>query len=543
MSVTEPLEPLDLPGAVPYPEHTAWKYRHAGWWTDQTHAEMLFSAVAQWPERIAMIDPRSTTDLGEHIGYRQLGTAVLRAAAGIRRRGIGRGDRVVLHLPNGPAYLILFFALCELGAIPVLTVAAHRDHEIRQAAQLSGASACITSDSSVGSTASDLSDVLRSPQARIVFDSQGAGQQWEKLVSGPTLLHRRRCLPSDVAFLQLSGGTTGEPKMVAHTHESYLCSVRFSAEIGGITEETVQLVVLPMAHSFPMRSPGFLGVLSKGGTVVLATDGSPDTAFPLVERYGVTDVSLVPPLVMAWLNSALRETADLSSLKVVRSGGAALGEAAALRIQPELGATLQQSFGMSEGLTTFTPLEEPVESVATGAAAPLTPADEVEVVDDGGRPVRPGTAGHLRTRGPATIRGYFGSPELNRECFTADGYYLTGDIVVQDEAGRLRVVGRSKDQINRGGEKISPQEVENLLVGHPAVHDASVTGIPDRVLGERSKATVVMSSGQGEQALTLAQVREYLRGRGLAGYKMPDALEVVDQLETTAVGKVSKRGR
>lgn len=275
---------------------------------------------------------------------------------------------------------------------------------------------------------------------------------------------------------------------------------------------------------------------------MLATDPSPDTTFPLIQQHRVTEASLVPPIALAWLNSSLSKQFDVSSLSVVRVGGARFAADTARRIRTDLGATLQQSFGMAEGLATFTDLDADEDTVIGRQGRSPLAADEILIVDDDGLPVAPGTAGNLLTRGPATARGYYRAPELNAQSFTPDGYYRTGDIVQQDERRYLTVVGRSKDQINRGGEKIAPAEVENVLLTHDAIYDVSVVGIPDRILGERTKALVVPRQSADRNELNLAGIRRYLRGRGLAEYKLPDVVTLVEELERTAVGKVSKVG-
>lgn len=222
-------------------------------------------------------------------------------------------------------------------------------------------------------------------------------------------------------------------------------------------------------------------------------------------------------------------------------GGAKFSAEAARRVRSELGATVQQSFGMAEGLTTFTGLDEDEETITTRQGRPTLEADEVLVVDDEGHEVPLGTSGHLLTRGPSTIRGYYRAPEHNAANFTADGFYRTGDIVRADERGYLTVVGRSKDQINRGGEKIAPEEVENVLLTSESVHDVSVVGVPDELLGERTKAFVIPREGSDRSTLSLPAIRRFLTDKGLAAYKIPDVVELVDEFERTAVGKVSKR--
>jgi 2,3-dihydroxybenzoate-AMP ligase len=448
-------------------------------------------------------------------------------------------------LPNVSDYVPILFALFEIGAVPVLALAALRRHEIEYFVEFTEARAYVAIETHAGNDYAALANELEvsSPflEHTVVLAGGGGGSDVEDLLSHGALTHERRSLPSDVAFLQLSGGTTGQPKVIPHTHEDYLASVRASVAVGAITAETVQLVVLPLCHSFAMRSPGFLGVLSQGGTIVPTLNGSPDVAFPLIEKHAVTDVSVVPPLALVWLNSSLKRSHDLSSLQVLRVGGAKFSAQAARRVRAELGATVQQSFGMAEGLTTFTGLDDDEDTITSHQGKPTLPADEVVIVDDDGVEVPLGTPGHLLTRGPSTIRGYFRAPEHNVQSFTADGFYRTGDIVRQDERGYLTVVGRSKDQINRGGEKIAPEEVENLLLGFGDIHDVSVVGIPDDMLGERTKAFVVPRPGGDRSQLTLATIRKFLRDKGLAAYKLPDVVELVDEFERTPVGKVSKR--
>ncbi|WP_018157651.1 (2,3-dihydroxybenzoyl)adenylate synthase [Demetria terragena] len=533
------VEPLHLEGVVPYPADLAQEYRRHGWWQDQTFSEMLFDTIQRTPDRTALIAGESA------LTYAELGERVLRIAAGFQAMGITRGDRVVVQLPNLREYIPLLFGLYEIGAIPVLALAAHQRHEISHFVELAGACAYLTVESydgvDLGSLAKELTESVDSLDHAVVLTADGQGQALRDLLAHEPLTHERRSLPEDVAFLQLSGGTTGTSKLIPHTHEAYLGSMRGAVRVGGTTEASVQLVVLPMPHALAMRSPGFLGALSVGATVVLAPDASPDSAFPLVEEHRVTELALVPPLALAWLNSSLRTGYDLSSMQILRVGGAAFGPGPAARVRPELGATLQQSYGMAEGLHTFTALDEDDAIITTRQGRPPSAADEIRIVDEHECPVPAGQPGQLLTRGPYTVRGYYRAPQHNAQAFTADGFYRVGDLVTQDDNGYLSVVGRVKDQINRGGEKVAPLEVENLLVDHPDVHDASVIGVPDERLGEHVKAFLVPRRGVEPSTLTVAVMRAYLRERGLAPYKLPDQVEVVTHFPRTVAGKVSKR--
>jgi 2,3-dihydroxybenzoate-AMP ligase len=199
---------------------------------------------------------------------------------------------------------------------------------------------------------------------------------------------------------------------------------------------------------------------------------------------------------------------------------------------------LGHAFGMAEGLTNLTRPEDPREVIRETQGRPVSAADEIRIVDDGGVDVVPGAVGELITRGPYTIRGYYNSEEYNRRAFTAEGFYRTGDMVRLHPTGNLVVEGRRKDLINRGGEKISAEEIENLMLGHENIHMAAVVAMPDAIMGERSCAFVILKHGC---SLTLGQLTKFLQGKQIAKFKLPERLEVVDSLPLTGMGKVSKK--
>ncbi|MES2933372.1 MAG: AMP-binding protein, partial [Pseudomonadota bacterium] len=279
------------------------------------------------------------------------------------------------------------------------------------------------------------------------------------------------------------------------------------------------------------------GTFHAGGCVVLARHASPDVAFPLIQTERVSITALVPPLAMVWLDAAKGTQNDLSSLQLLQVGGARLSLEAAQRVKPVLGCALQQVFGMAEGLVNYTRHDDPQELAVRTQGRPISPEDEIRVVDDNDEAVVDGTVGHLQTRGPYTIRGYYRAEAHNARAFTADGFYRTGDLVQRLPSGHLIFEGRAKDQINRGGDKVAAEEVENHLLAHPAVHDAALVAMPDAYLGERSCAFVIARDG----APRAAELNRFLRERGLASYKIPDRIEFIDEFPKTGVGKVDKR--
>ncbi|MER7665836.1 (2,3-dihydroxybenzoyl)adenylate synthase [Streptomyces sp. NPDC096193] len=526
--------------APTWPAAFAERYRAAGYWQGETFGQMLATTAQKFPDGVAVVDPAGE---GRRWTYGELDRRADRMAAGLLATGIGRGDRVVVQLPNIAEFFEVVFALFRIGALPVFALPAHRETEIRYFCEFSEAVAYVIADRHEGFDHCELATRVKAqaPALRQVFVVGDPGEH-TALEAVPREPHglddHRGPQASDVAFLQLSGGSTGVPKLIPRTHDDYLYSVRGSNEICGVDENSVHLVVLPAAHNFPLSSPGSLGTLCAGGRVVLCPAPSPDTAFPLIEREGVTITGLVPPLALAWMEAAPHTAHDLRSLEVLLVGGAKLSEEAARRVRPALGCALQQVFGMAEGLVNYTRLDDDEETVVTTQGRPISPDDEVRIVDDEDRDVPPGRTGHLLTRGPYTIRGYWRAPEHNARSFTADGFYRTGDIARVTPSGHLVVEGRAKDQINRGGEKIAAEEVENVILGHPAVHDVSVVSVPDDYLGERACAYIILRPGA---ELRPAAVRRYIRERGLAAYKVPDRVEFVETFPATGIGKVSKK--
>lgn len=520
-------------GFTPWPAEFAARYRELGYWRGETLGRLLRERARTCGERTALVDRERRWT------YRELDAWADELAAGFRGLGIAAGERVVVQLPNIGEFFAVCFALFRLGALPVLALPPHRRAEIGYFCAFTEAVAYVIPDQHAGFDYRGLAREIRAetPALRHVLV---AGEPAE-FVSLDSLRAAPVDLPEPdagaVAFFQLSGGSTGAPKLIPRTHDDYLYSVRESAKICGLDAGSVYLCALPAAHNFPLSSPGSLGVFHAGGTVVLALRPSPDEAFPLIERERVTVTALVPPLALVWMDAAPGSRWDLSSLELLQVGGARLSDEAARRVRPALGCALQQVFGMAEGLVNYTRRDDAEEEIVTTQGRPISPHDEIVIVDDDDLPVPPGAVGHLLTRGPYTIRGYYRAAEHNARAFTADGFYRTGDLVRLSASGGLIVAGRAKDQINRGGEKIAAEEVENHLLAHPAVLDAAVVAIPDPFLGERTCAFIIARGA----APTGRELAAFLRQRGLAAYKIPDRVEPIGAWPETGVGKVSKK--
>ncbi|MDP9796344.1 2,3-dihydroxybenzoate-AMP ligase [Catenuloplanes nepalensis] len=510
---------------TPWPGSAAERYRAAGYWQGETFSAWLNGLAARFGDRVAVVDgARRWT-------YASLNEAASRTAGAFEDLGVSRGDRVVVQLPNIGEFLPVVLGLFRLGALPVFTLPSHRRAEIGHIAAATDAVAYVHPGV-----------WERFDYHELAAEVSGTAPALRHVITPDTVRSRpfegTDVSAGDVAFLQLSGGSTGLPKLIPRTHDDYLYSVRASAEICRLSSETVYLAALPVAHNFTMSSPGVLGVLHAGGRVVMCPAPSPAVAFPLIAAERVTMTALVPPLALVWLDAAAHSDVDLSSLELLQVGGARLSDEAAARVEPVLGCALQQVFGMAEGLVNYTRHDDPPELVVGTQGRPISPDDEIRIVNASDVEVAAGEVGHLLTRGPYTIRGYYRADAHNAVAFTADGFYRTGDLVRQLPSGHLVVEGRAKDQINRGGEKIAAEEVENHLLAHPAVLDVSVVAVPDPVLGERTCAYVILRAGAA--ALTAGEVRAFVRSRGLAAYKIPDRVEFVSEFPQTAVGKISK---
>ncbi|WP_068272674.1 (2,3-dihydroxybenzoyl)adenylate synthase [Aldersonia kunmingensis] len=521
-------------GFIPFRDELAADYRAAGYWRGSTLGSLLRDAAGRRPEATALLtdeEPRT---------YRALDEAADEMAAGFIAQGIAPGDRVVVQLPNRPEFAVVFFGLLRAGAIPVLCLPAHRSAEIGHLAALSEAVGYVIADTFGGFDYRDLARTVRErvPSLEHVF-VLGDPSEFTALSEVPRPARELpEADPADIAVLLVSGGTTGLPKLIARTHDDYAYNARASAEVCALGPEDVYLVTLPAAHNFPLACPGILGTIATGGSIAFVDDPSPENAFAAIERHGVTVTAVVPPLAQLWCAATDWEEADLSSLRLLQVGGARLADSNAAEVRPALGAQLQQVFGMAEGLLNYTRLDDPDELVFRTQGRPLSPHDELRIVDENGNEVAAGEEGELLTRGPYTIRGYYRAEAHNERAITADGYYRSGDLVRQLPSGHLIVSGRVKDVINRGGENISCDELEDHLLAHPAVRHAAAVGIPDDSLGERVCAALVPA----DTALpTLAELKEFLLGRGLATYKLPDRIASLDALPVTAVGKIDKR--
>ncbi|MCO1334532.1 (2,3-dihydroxybenzoyl)adenylate synthase [Microbulbifer sp. OS29] len=521
---------------TPWPEPMARRYRDLGYWEDKPLSDVLRVSCVKRPSATAIICAH------RYFSYTDIDRLSNNLAQSLLARGLKPYDTALVQLPNIAEFYIVFFALIKIGVVPVNALYSHQRLELTAYAQQLHPTLIVASAShplfSEGSFLEDLKREIPSLQQALIYGENHYADLLEDGLNFPEQIAQLEPTPAgEVAFFQLSGGSTGTPKLIPRTHNDYLYSVRRSAELCGLGPQTRFLCALPAGHNFTLSSPGALGVFDNGGTVITAPDPEPFNCFSLISQHQINMVALVPPAVALWLKAAEAHRDKLATLSLMQVGGANFAESIARRVPEELGCQLQQVFGMAEGLVNYTRLDDDDPLIFCTQGCPMCPDDEVLVVDENCQPVPPGETGMLITRGPYTIRGYYKSGEHNQAAFDAGGFYRTGDLVQRDGNGYLRVVGRQKDQINRGGEKIAAEEVENLLLRHKSISQAALVAMPDDLLGEKSCAFLVSS----DPDLRPLVLRKYLRDLGVAQFKLPDKFKFVRSLPLTPIGKTDKK--
>ncbi|MXW20934.1 MAG: AMP-binding protein [Gammaproteobacteria bacterium] len=534
-----------LEGFVPFPDDYIQKYRDKGYWEDRTIADVFGEVCEKYAERIAVCDA------GTEVSYRALDERASNLALNFLDTGLKPGDIIVLQLGNVLEFVYTYFALHKIGVRPILALHTHRYRELRQFVELSQATAMITADRAKDCEFADIVNRIEAEteSLELKFMLGDAADGFEdlkdlidaKATRDPAELAaiQRSIDPCEPALFLLSGGTTGIPKLIPRSHNDYVCNSKLASSVTGITEDSVLLDVLPIAHNLPLACPGLQGFMLKGARVVVHNSTRANQVFELIERHGVTHIHVVPALLIMWMNDPLIKKHDLSSVQVIQSGGQRLQPETRLLTERMLeNCTVQENFGMAEGMLMFVRLDDPPDVRLETVGRPVCEDDEVLILDEDDEPVTPGQVGEFCCRGPYTLRGYFNAAEHNARAFTPDGFYRSGDLMRQHPSGNYVVEGRKKDVINRGGEKISAEEIENLILSHPNVVNVACVAMPDPVLGEKMCAYVILEPGTD---LTLEELIEFLLSQEIAKFKLPERVEIIDEFPLSTFGKVSKK--
>ena len=529
-------------GVVGYPADRVQQYRDLGYWRDGTIAAAIGDAAERFADRVAVV----TTE--RRATYAELDRTTDLIAAGLLDLGLNPGDAVTLQLDNALETVEVWYALLKAGLLPVCTLSRHRHHEIDEIARLTGARAHIVQGDLPNFDGAAFAKELaarvptvehllctRRPLDGLVDITSLAATSTAADARQRVAQVQAAIAADDVAVLQLSGGTTARPKVIPRLHGEYLYNVRARADRWAVDGNDVFGYVLPLVHNAGIQTSLHLAHLL--GAPLVLSDPIPDAFLPLFAREGVTR-TVLPSGFAATL-------ADHPDFEAMAQGLTCVALTLG-KVPPSLfdrftalGATVIQEFGMGEGLIMTHALDDAEAARRTTVGTPISPADEVRLVDDDGADVPPGTPGRLLTRGPYTICGYLDEADHNATAFTADGFYDTGDVMVAeiiDGRTYYRLEDRTKDLINRGGEKVNAAEVEALLLEHAAIVEAAVVAMPDERLGERACAFVVAKGAPP----TLDDVRTHLAALDVAKFKWPERIEVVAELPRTAVGKLAK---
>ncbi len=533
--------------SIEFPRHSKeqiQRYTSRRWWLGLTLGDILDRVADVFPDREALVDDRV------RIGWGELRRRVERLAAGLMRTGIGKGDCVLLQLPNWAEYVYSFFALQKIGAIPVVLISGYKQLEVGHLAKLTEATAWIAPSlfrkidytsfvEEVKASNPGLKQVI---SVRSEGDAPGFTASLESLMEPDVTvderqeLERRKPDATDVSHILPSGGTTGLPKGIPRTHNDYICNVEYVHRGWEMNPTDTELVVVPVGHNLALLN--VVGSVLYGYKLILNDSTIPSDICSIIEREKVTFMPAVPSLVRRILELPELAQYDFSSLKKISAGGEPSTPELIREVYKKLQCTYVVEFGMSEGILCRTRLTDDVETICNTVGKPTCPYDEVRVMDPDGRAVPEGCDGELATRGPCIFAGYLKNPEENQKAFTPDGFFRTGDQARIDGAGYLRITGRIKDIIIRGGENVSPVQVENLLCEHEDVAEAAVIGIPDKDLGERVCACIRLAPGcaADEEA-----IKSFMEKRGASRLLIPERFVFVEAFPTTQAGKLDKK--
>ena len=515
------------------------EYLREGWWGTRTFADILKRRATEHPDRIVFVDAH------KQITYGELWSQVNRFAEFLRRQGVEHGDVVTLQMPNRIEFAVVFFSLELIGAIANKISSDLRAVELDYILRFSQSKAYVCAREFKGFNYVDLIQTVRKNVAGlkvvVCVDEttvDGITSFAAAVESSPTLREADRFNmdPDEIMRMCFTSGTTGNPKGVLHSFNTTLCAAEFLSEDMRVTQDDVFLIYLPVGLNWGYLT--LLQVVMAGAKGVLIERFSARTALELIEREHVTYIPTAPASIVAILNSEDLKGSDLSSLRVVLTGGASASIEAIKAFQEAVPlAKLVELYGMLEtGFHAYTRLDDDPLRV-NGTIGRCIRQLELEILDDSGRPVPYGQSGELAAKGPSVHLGYLGNPTANQESFTEDGWFRTGDLgEFVDEAGNVRISGRKKEIINRAGKKYFPREIEEILYENPAFLHLAVVGLPDQRLGERNCLCAVLKHGA---SVTLDDVLALLKGR-VADYKLPEQLELLADLPMTPTGKVRR---
>ena len=540
---------LALAGFRPYDQAAAALYAERRWWLGMTVGDMFDKSVDLYPRKEALVG--WTGDGAEQrYSWAELRRRVDEMAFSLLRAGFVPGDRVLLQLPNWPEFVTAYFALQKAGLVMVLLTVNHTAREVAHLARLTQPAGWIVPgryrktgyESLIAQVRQDVPAMDKVvvvgdpvPAGCLSFaalQQSGVGAEEIRIV-----LEAARPEPAAVCQILPSGGTTGLPKGAPRTHDDYICNVEYTSKAWDLNATDRVLVGTTVGHNLALLVCVTAAVFHGAGMVVLDST-RPEDFCRVVQDEGVTATGLVPTLMSRIAAFERLADYDLSGLTKVYVGAANSPPDLVRTVERGLGVRYTNAFGMVEGPCSQSRPDDPEEVVCNTIGRPVCPYDELVTLDVAGAKTAPGVEGELAARGPGIFTGYYNNPAANQQAFTPDGYFRTGDLAVIDERGVIRITGRLKDIIIRGGENIAARDVEDLISAHPGVEYVAVIGLPDPDLGEGVCAVIKPREGA---TIDHAAIVMFLEGLDAPRKFIPARTEIVEAIPLTAAGKADKK--
>ena len=522
------------------------RFLEEGAWSQESWCDVLDAAAREVPGALVR-DDRETLELAAF--HRR----ALALAGALREQGVRPGDRVAVHLPSWNSLVCALFAVNYLGAVPLIVQTPFREREVRYAVELSQAVAYVGPGRYRGYDHQAMAQRLKAdiPSLRLTIGvgpgTEQADLRFEELIDAAAGRYQvedfaeSRPSPGDPLMVMFTSGTTGRPKGVTLLHGNTLfCAGAYSQRMP-MTREGNVLIVAPVSHLTGLGVGVLLSLYQRTGWTVVDLF-TVDHVLELARATSPEYLVGAPPHILHLLRRPELDDVDWSNLKAAVYAGAPIPEVKLREWVDRTGSWAMVFYGWTEGFAaTLSSLDDPLDVVASTIGRPI-PGVEFKLVDDDGNEVPDGTPGEVWARGPNFAAGYFMRPEATDSAFTEDGWFRGRDVLVRQRDGNYRYLARADDIINRGGEKIDPRQVEEVLIGHPKVQDVVVVGMADPKLGERVCACVTPASEDGAPAdpPTLDELREHLRANDMARFMWPEKLMVLEELPTTYSGKVQR---
>jgi non-ribosomal peptide synthetase component E (peptide arylation enzyme) len=535
---------MQFEGFVPYDPEAAKVYDRRRWWLGLTLGDMLDKASDLYPAKEALVGE------GKRYTYSTLRRLVDNMAYRLIGEGFKPGDRVLLQLPNWPEFVIAYFALQKVGGVVVLLTVNHTAREIAHLVSLTRPKGWILPGRYRKTDFLPAIQKVREDHPaldRVILvgdETQEGCMSFDGLLRDVAdraevqrVLDRVRPQPTDVCQILPSGGTTGLPKGAPRTHNDYICNVEYKSRAWYQNVTDTCLVASTIGHNLALLVC-VTGPIFHGATVVLLDSTYPEDFCRTVQDEKITCTGLVPTLISRIVNFDGLGTYDLSSLKKIYVGAANSPPELVKAVEGKLGCRYINAFGMVEGPCSQTRPYDPFDLRCNTIGRPICPYDDFRTLDQDGNPTPVGVEGELAAKGPGVFTGYFRNPQANKDAFTPDGYFRTGDLAVIDGNGTIRITGRIKDIIIRGGENIAARDVEDLISSHPKVEYVSVVGMPDPDFGEQVCAYIKHVPGA---CLSHGEIVDHLGKAGASRILYPARMEFVEEIPLTAAGKADKK--